>query len=162
MSADHQIYLLLGSNLEQPEVQLKSAIKLLETKAGRIVKKSSRFLTQAWGYNEQPDFLNQVILMHTSLCAEECLQIILSIEKEMGRTRTTPNAPRKIDIDILFFDDLILDKSQLKIPHPEIANRKFVLVPLNEIAPRFIHPVHNKPISELLAICTDNLNVSKM
>ncbi len=158
----HVAYLLTGSNMQNPEVQLKNAIKFIKERIGNITEKSSVYVTAAWGFTNQPDFLNQVLKVETFLEPEECMQTILDIEVQMGRVRTTPNAPRTIDIDILFYDDLILDKPRLTLPHPSISQRKFVLIPMKELEPEFIHPVLNKDISELLALCADTLNVSKM
>ena len=162
MTALHDVFLLLGSNLENPKKQLKNAASLIERYIGTIVKKSSIYRTAAWGNQEQPDFLNRILKVATALDAEDCLHELLEIENKMGRTRTIRNAPRTIDIDIIFFDSLILDKPQLTLPHPFIAERRFVLVPMNEIAPDFIHPLLLKSIAELLQICTDKLDVSKM
>ena len=122
---------------------------------------SGLYSTAAWGNTSQPDFLNQVIEVATSLDAAETLQTILAIEKIMGRTRTVKNAPRVIDIDILFFNNEIITQSDLTIPHPEIQNRRFVLTPLYEIAPQMIHPLLNKTIHELLLQCPDQLAVKK-
>jgi 2-amino-4-hydroxy-6-hydroxymethyldihydropteridine diphosphokinase len=102
-----------------------------------------------------------VIEVATPLDAAETLEIILSIEKNMGRIRTIKNAPRIIDIDILFFNNEIINQSDLIVPHPEIQNRRFVLTPLYEIAPQMIHPVLNKTIEQLLSQCPDQLAVKK-
>lgn len=158
----HIVYLSLGSNLEVPLNQLKTARKLIQEKLGPILAESGIYKTAAWGLEDQPDFLNQVLKIETALEAEELLARILSIEAEMGRVRSIPNAPRKIDIDILFYDDIRLNKNHLAIPHPFIEKRRFVLVPLAEIAPDLIHPASGKNITELLTICPDKLNVSKM
>ncbi len=161
-SGNHIAFLLLGSNLEEPAKQLKKANKLISEHIGKVLKKSSVYKTAAWGLTDQPDFLNQVLKISTLLEPEACMQTLLEIEKQMGRVRTTPNAPRTIDIDILFYDDLILDKPLLTLPHPAIAKRKFVLIPMFELQKLYIHPVLNKTVSELLNLCTDSLNVSKM
>ncbi len=161
-SEKHFAFLLLGSNMEKPAAQLKKALALIDKRIGQVINKSSVYTTAAWGFTDQPDFLNQVLKVATVLEPEECMQTVLEIEKEMGRIRTTPNAPRTIDIDILFYDDLILDKPILTLPHPAIAKRKFVLVPMQELAPEYIHPVLNKNISEILNVCSDTLDVSKM
>ncbi|MEO6229411.1 MAG: 2-amino-4-hydroxy-6-hydroxymethyldihydropteridine diphosphokinase [Ferruginibacter sp.] len=155
-------YLLLGSNMGDSGRQLKSAIKLIEQKIGQVTHKSGLYQTAAWGNTDQPDFLNQVIIVATKLQATELLKQILLIEEEMGRVRTIKNAPRIIDIDILFFNKDIISKKNLTIPHPEIANRKFVLIPLNELSPNFKHPILNKSIHQLLLACTDELNVKKV
>ncbi|MBC7890054.1 MAG: 2-amino-4-hydroxy-6-hydroxymethyldihydropteridine diphosphokinase [Ferruginibacter sp.] len=157
----NKTYLLLGSNMGKSWQQLQTSIKHLEKKIGKVIRKSAIYTTAAWGNTNQPDFLNQVIVIETILTAPETLQHILAIEKKMGRIRTVKNAPRIIDIDILFFNKQIIQLKDLIIPHPEIQNRQFVLVPLNELSPRFKHPVLNKNIHQLLAVCTDQLNVKK-
>ena len=154
-------YLLLGSNMGNSLVLLSTAIEQIEKKIGKIMLHSGLYSTAAWGNTSQPDFLNQVIEVATSLDAAETLQTILAIEKIMGRTRTVKNAPRVIDIDILFFNNEIITRSDLTIPHPEIQNRRFVLTPLYEIAPQMIHPLLNKTIHELLLQCPDQLAVKK-
>ena len=154
-------YLLLGSNMGNSLVLLSTAIEQIEKQIGKRMLQSGLYATAAWGNSSQPDFLNQVIEVATSLDAAETLQTILAIEKIMGRTRTVKNAPRVIDIDILFFNNEIITQSDLTIPHPEIQNRRFVLTPLYEIAPQMIHPLLNKTIHELLLQCPDQLAVKK-
>jgi 2-amino-4-hydroxy-6-hydroxymethyldihydropteridine diphosphokinase len=158
----HQAYLLLGSNLSRPAIQLKRACDFISKKVGQIIKKSYLYQTAAWGKHDQPDFLNQVLLVETHLSPESLLSTILNIEQRMGRVRTIKNAPRKIDIDILFYDDIIIDKTDLKIPHPLIAQRRFVLTPLYEISPDYIHPVHQENMEELLKKCPDPLDVKRI
>jgi 2-amino-4-hydroxy-6-hydroxymethyldihydropteridine diphosphokinase len=140
---------------------LSNAIEEIENKIGPLLLQSNLYATAAWGNTSQPDFLNQVIKLTTNLQAAETLAIILSIEKNMGRIRTVKNAPRIIDIDILFFNNEIINQSNLIVPHPEIQNRRFVLTPLYEIAPQMIHPVLNKTIEQLLSQCPDQLAVKK-
>lgn len=154
-------YLLLGSNMGNSLEQVSTAIELLEKKIGTLLLRSNLYATAAWGNTSQPDFLNQVIEVNTPLNATETLKEILSIEKNMGRIRTVKNAPRIIDIDILFFNNEIINQSDLIVPHPEIQNRRFVLTPLNEMAPQMIHPVFNKTIEQLLSQCPDQLAVKK-
>src|SRR5665647_104760 len=154
-------YLLLGSNMGNSKQQLHTSIKLIGKKIGKVIRRSGLYATAAWGNTNQPDFLNQVIVIETALTATETLQSILAIEKMMGRVRTVKNAPRIIDIDILFFNKEIIIQKDLIIPHPEIQNRRFVLIPLNEISPQFKHPVFNKSIHQLLLVCPDLLNVKK-
>jgi len=154
--------LLLGSNMGKSIEILSTAIEQIEEKIGSVLLGSDLYATAAWGNTSQPDFLNQVIEVATPLDAAETLEIILSIEKNMGRIRTIKNAPRIIDIDILFFNNEIINRSNLIVPHPEIQNRRFVLTPLNEIAPQMIHPVLNKTIEQLLSICPDQLAVKKI
>ncbi|UEG49954.1 2-amino-4-hydroxy-6-hydroxymethyldihydropteridine diphosphokinase [Ferruginibacter lapsinanis] len=157
----NKTYLLLGSNMGNSKEQLLSAQKNIKKQIGKITRLSSLYQTAAWGNTNQPDFLNQVIIVETRLSARETIKTILSIEKEMGRIRTVKNAPRVIDIDILFYNKEIINDNDLKIPHPEIQNRNFVLSPLNELSPNMKHPVLNKTIHYLLTICKDKLNVKK-
>jgi 2-amino-4-hydroxy-6-hydroxymethyldihydropteridine diphosphokinase len=158
----NKIYLLLGSNMGDSRQQLNNAIINIEKKIGRVSRCSGLYQTAAWGNTEQADFLNQVIVAETNLSAEKTMQAILTIETKMGRIRTKKNAPRIIDIDILFFNKDILNEENLVIPHPAIPERRFVLVPLNELAPLFIHPVLKKTNHELLLKCRDKLQVKKI
>ena len=158
----HTLYLLLGSNIGDSSLKLENAIVFIEKKIGIVKKKSSLYATAAWGNVQQNDFINQVILVQTTLTASEVLTQIFGIEQKMGRVRTYKNAAREIDIDILFFDEAIIETNTLTIPHKEIQNRKFVLQPMNEIAPTLLHPVLKKDITTLLNICTDALNVQKI
>ena len=155
------VYLLLGSNMGDSEQLLIVATSMIEKNIGKLVKSSSIYRTAAWGNEDQPDFLNQIIIVSSSLSSSTLLKEIFIIEKEMGRVRTTKNAARVIDIDMLFFNDEIIQTENLTVPHKQIQNRKFVLVPLAEIAPDFIHPVLKKSSLELLSICSDKLNVQK-
>ena len=152
-------YLLIGGNLGDRIQNLADANRLIEEEIGEIIKMSSIYETAAWGITEQPDFLNQVLLVKTKLTAEKMMLVILSIEKKLGRIRTQKNASRIIDIDILFFNNEIINKPQLTIPHPELQNRKFALIPLNEIAPDLIHPVFKQSIKNLLSTSKDTLPV---
>ena len=162
MAVLHDVYLLLGSNLGDPQKRLLTATSIIEQKIGIINTRSNLYQTAAWGNTEQPDFLNQVLKVSTALNADDCLEVILEIESLMGRIRTIRNAPRTIDIDILFYDNLIMNKPHLTIPHPSIAERMFVLAPMNDIAHGLIHPLLLKSIAELVNLCPDKLNVSKM
>ena len=156
------LYLALGSNLAQPQQQLRKAILLIEEQVGEILLRSHVYQTKAWGNKEQPDFFNQVLLVSTKLPALQVLHTSLKIEELMGRTRTEKNAARVIDIDILFFNSEIINFDELTIPHPLLQERNFVLIPLHEIAPRFIHPVLHRSVEELLAACKDELEVKKI
>ena len=141
--------------------QLTKAIQHIEKKIGSVTRRSSLYSTAAWGNTKQPDFLNQVIIVATTLPAEQTMQFILGIEEKMGRIRTTKNAPRIIDIDILFFNKEIIHTGLLDVPHPRLQERNFVLVPLNEISPNLKHPVLHKTMHWLLKHSTDTLTVKK-
>ncbi len=156
------IYLLLGSNQNNPAKQLAKASLAITKHIGAIQRTSGIYQTAAWGNTNQPDFLNQVVIAETALTPEQTMQTILTIEEKMGRIRTKKNAPRIIDIDILFFNKQIIKSKQLEVPHPQIQNRNFVLIPLNELSPNFKHPVLNKTIHQLLRISPDTLTVNKI
>ena len=157
----NKTYLLLGSNIGNSRQQLLQAIKLIKKNTGRVTRQSKLYVTAAWGNTNQPHFLNQVIVVETTLTAIELINNILVIENTMGRIRTVKNAPRIIDIDILFFNKEIIQQKDLIVPHPEIQNRRFVLVPLNELSPGLKHPVLQKTIHQLLKNCSDTLDVKK-
>ncbi len=158
----HKAYLLIGGNEGDRFAHLARARANIEHICGHERLASSVYRTAAWGKEDQPDFLNQVLLTDTELNAEILLQTLLGIETGMGRTRQERYGPRIIDIDILLFDDLVLDKPGLQIPHPRMTERRFVLEPLAQIAPQLLHPVLHRSISELLAICPDPLTVKKI
>jgi len=155
------IFLLLGSNLGNREMFLKQAAAGLEQEVGTIVKTSSVYETQAWGKTDVPDYLNQVLLLNTAFTPQVVLGKILAIEKKLGRERTEKWGSRTIDIDILFYDDQVINEPDLVVPHPQLHLRKFVLEPLAEIAPDFVHPVLNKNILTLNRY-TDALIVKKL
>ena len=157
----NKTYFLLGSNMGNSKGRLSKAILQIEKHIGIITRKSSLYVTAAWGNTKQPDFFNQVITVETNFSALQTMQTILSIEKKMGRIRTLKNAPRIIDIDILFFNKEIIDNKYLSVPHPQIQNRRFVLVPLNQLSPNLRHPVLKKSVHQLLIHCPDKLNVKK-
>jgi len=154
-------YLLIGGNEGDRLVHLKEATERIAKYCGQIIRSSSLYETAAWGKTNQASFLNQVIVIKCNLTAPQLMDMLLEIEGEMGRKRAEKYGPRKIDIDILFFGNEIWDLPQLKIPHPEIANRRFTLEPMNEIAPTFLHPVLQRTMSQLLAESTDMLDVKK-
>lgn len=152
--------LLLGSNLGKREDALGKAVQLIEERAGAVILKSHVYDTSPWGKTDQPSFLNIVIVVGTLLDADQLLKELLLIETEMGRKRdNTKWEPRLIDIDILFFNEEVIDKPQLQVPHPLLKERRFALVPLNEIIPAFVHPVLKLTIEELLIACNDRQEV---
>lgn len=155
------IFLSLGSNQGDRINNLFDARKRLEKQAGKILRASSIYSTAAWGVTDQPDFLNQVIEIETKLTPGLLLDTTKKIETSLGRIRTGKWGARIIDIDILFYRDAILNTSHLVLPHPELPNRNFVLVPFNEIAPGFIHPVLRKNIHDLMETCKDKLAVNR-
>lgn len=155
-------YLILGGNKGDKLKNLQVAIEQLEKKAGRVLKKSDIYVTAAWGNTDQPDFFNQVVCLQTELSAHELLNQLLKIEEESGRIRDAQKwMERTLDIDILFFNDSIIKTDNLTIPHPYIQDRKFVLIPMAEVAPEFMHPELNKNIKTLLDECKDELEVKK-
>lgn len=156
-----QVYLLIGGNLGNRTENLALARELINARCGAIQSASSIYETAAWGEIPQPDYLNQVLEIETQLTPQDLLAGILAIEKELGRYRNARYGPRTIDIDILFYDEMIIHQEHLQIPHPRIAERRFVLTPLNEIAPAFTHPESKKTISWLLENCQDELAVYK-
>ena len=155
-------YLLLGSNLGNRKKYIASAISEIEAKLGSVSQRSSLYQTASWGKHDQPDFINQVIELKTSLEPKDLLSGILGIEADFGRKRIEKWGSRTIDIDILLYDDQIVNEPELIIPHPYLAFRRFCLMPLCEIAPEFIHPVLKKNIQELLFELSDDLLVKRL
>lgn len=153
---------MLGTNVGDRNKNLATALNAIEETVGVTKKKSSVYHTAAWGKTDQPPFYNQVIEIETSLTPQKVLDALLTIEQKMGRKRNEKWGERIIDIDILFYGDKIIETKVLTIPHPQLANRRFTLVPLTEIAPDIIDPKRQKKIKELLAICPDYLDVEKV
>lgn len=146
---EHIVYISLGSNMGNRLANLKNAVSNLAPQM-IVRKKSPVYETPPWGYTDQPAFLNQVVMAETYLEADALLGHLKRLEAALGREPSFQNGPRLIDMDILFYDDIILDSQPLSIPHPRLHQRAFVLVPLNDIAPELVHPVLGKPVSELL------------
>lgn len=157
----HKAYILLGSNMGRREDFLNKAKRLIETEAGSVSQQSSVYETAAWGNTHQKAFLNQVIIISTGLSPDALMHTLLMIEQQLGRIRTQKFGPRTIDLDILFYDTLVVKTKQVTIPHPAIQDRRFVLVPLTELSPRKIHPVYKQTVASLLKNCADDLAVKK-
>jgi len=156
-------YLILGGNIGNRLQNLQEAIQLISKKAGLITETSDVFTTSAWGNTDQPDFLNQAVCLQTHLTAEDLLETLISIEQLLGRVRDHQKwTERVIDIDILFYNRDIINTPDLKIPHPYLQERMFVLVPMAQLASMFVHPALNKNIQTLLLECTDKLEVIKL
>jgi 2-amino-4-hydroxy-6-hydroxymethyldihydropteridine diphosphokinase len=158
----NKAYLLTGGNLGNREQNLAKARELITQQCGSIIAASSLYETAAWGNTDQPAFLNQALEISTALTARQLIRKILKAEKKMGRIREEKYGPRIIDIDILLFNNEIHNYPLLKLPHPEMQNRRFALLPLAEIAPHITHPVLKKTITQLLDACPDELPVRKI
>lgn len=156
----NEVYLQLGSNIGERLDNLNQSIKIITERIGNVLEKSSVYESTPWGVENQRNFLNQVIFVKSNFDPYTILDLVLQIEKDMGRIRIEKWGERIIDIDILFIDDLIIESENLCIPHEFIARRKFVLQPMFEIAAGFIHPKLNKTISQLLEECIDDEKVN--
>jgi 2-amino-4-hydroxy-6-hydroxymethyldihydropteridine diphosphokinase len=148
----HTVYLALGSNLGDRAANLKEAVASL-TPQMTVKAKSHVYETPPWGFEDQPKFLNQVLKVQTYLDPEQMLKHIKRLEVALGRKASFRNGPRSIDIDILFYDDLVLNTPTLTIPHPRLHERGFVLLPMMDIAPDLVHPVTKKSVREMVAFC---------
>ena len=156
------VYILLGSNLGDQLSNLQEACSFLKAKSIKVIASSPLYRTKAWGNVNQDDFLNVILNVETKLDANQLLNELLAIEILMGRVRGQLQwMPRLIDIDILYFNDEIIQLPHLKIPHPYIAERRFTLIPLNDLAPNFIHPKLNLSNNKLLQKCEDKSEVVK-
>ncbi len=154
-------YLLLGGNLGDVEKTFKSVINDLNDLAGSVDIVSGLYVSEPWGFASPDPFLNQALLLKTLKTPHELIDILLEIETRRGRTRNIQGlASRSVDIDILFFDDLIINDERLVIPHPRIHIRNFALIPLCEIAPGLVHPVFKKTILDLKETSNDTLGVT--
>jgi len=154
------VILGIGTNLGNRGNNLKKAIASIRDHIGTVLESSSVYETEPWGFEAQDQFLNMVVKVETNLTPSGILGRILMIESLLGRTRDEKQyTSRVIDIDILFYEDLVIDEESLKIPHPKIHERNFVLVPLCEIEPEMIHPVLNKSAASLLKTCKDKSKV---
>ena len=155
------VYIITGGNIGPAEEHLATAAQQLQQRCGTIIDRSDIYETQPWGKTDQALFLNQVLVLETTLSAREILNEIVGIELQMGRERLEKNGPRIIDADILFYNHQIINEPGLVVPHPRIAYRRFVLEPLNQVAPAYIHPVIYKTVTQMLDECADTLEVKK-
>ncbi len=157
----HTLVLHTGTNIENRFAHLQKANFNLEQIVGKITKQSHIYETAAWGNEDQNDFLNQALLLETEFSARRVMHEILSLEYKMGRNRGLRWQPRIIDIDIIFYDSEVIEKKSLIVPHEHMANRRFVLQPLCDIIPDFVHPTLQKSMTNLLKDCPDPLEVKK-
>jgi 2-amino-4-hydroxy-6-hydroxymethyldihydropteridine diphosphokinase len=157
----NHVYLLIGGNMGDRMRNLAMAREHLAERCGTMLQHSSVYETAAWGTEDQPDFLNQVVLLQTLLEPRDLLRAILDIEHGMGRFRAEKYGPRVMDIDILLYDDAIISEPGLQVPHPRMASRRFALTPLAEIAGNRTHPQTGKTIATMLEECDDPLPVDK-
>jgi 2-amino-4-hydroxy-6-hydroxymethyldihydropteridine diphosphokinase len=153
--------LLIGGNLGDRTGHLQQAVEQIDKQIGKVEKISALYETAAWGHVEQPDYLNQALLVSTEMDARTLLETVLAIEHNIGRIRRQKWGARVIDIDIIFYNDAIINQPDLKVPHPQMQFRQFVLVPLGEILPDWQHPVLHQSVSTLLENCTDELPAVK-
>jgi 2-amino-4-hydroxy-6-hydroxymethyldihydropteridine diphosphokinase len=159
MAENNTAYLLTGSNMGDREAHLNHAKALIEKHIGTVKEISRLYETQAWGKTDQPNFYNQALAVETNQFPQQVLKNILKIEQEMGRIRTEKWEERVIDIDILLFNEEIIEDDNLKIPHPHLHERNFALVPLMDVAGEVMHPVLNLPVEEVYFECRDTLEV---
>ncbi|WP_316818378.1 2-amino-4-hydroxy-6-hydroxymethyldihydropteridine diphosphokinase [Pedobacter nyackensis] len=157
------VYLLLGSNLGDRDELINAGLREVAFRIGDVFSTSSFYETAAWGKEDQPSFLNVAVGVTTIMSPLEVLETALQIESELGRVRYEKWGERLIDIDVIFYGDRVVDMGdRLQIPHPQMQYRKFVLEPLAEIASKFVHPVLQLKISEILERLNDNLSVTKI
>ncbi|HSZ21326.1 MAG TPA: 2-amino-4-hydroxy-6-hydroxymethyldihydropteridine diphosphokinase [Candidatus Acidoferrum sp.] len=154
------IYLSLGSNLGDRAANLERAIEALQGIGAPVLRRSSIYETEPVDFLAQPWFLNCVVEAETSLAARQLLEALQEIERKLGSRKRVPRGPRIIDLDILFYDAKVIHESGIEIPHPRLAERRFVLVPLVELAPEFRHPALHKTAAELLSATPDRSEVT--
>lgn len=157
------LYLCIGGNLGEREANLEEAIEFIDFNFGDVLAVSSVYESEPWGMNDVPNFLNQVVHLQSELSNEELLAEIAELEEFFGRERSSEGyVSREMDIDVLFIGDEIIATETFQVPHPRLAERRFVLEPLVELVPDFIHPTMKKSVSEILKACTDQGKVTRL
>ncbi|MCX7695914.1 MAG: 2-amino-4-hydroxy-6-hydroxymethyldihydropteridine diphosphokinase [Caloramator sp.] len=151
----NRVFIAFGSNIGDRYETVKRAFELIEENGMKIIKKSNIYETEPYGYKNQPPFINGVILVETELTCREVLERLLQIEKQLGRERIIRWGPRTIDLDIIFYNCEIYNEEDLKVPHPDMQNREFVLKPLCDIEPDFVHPILNKSVKEIYVLLNE-------
>jgi 2-amino-4-hydroxy-6-hydroxymethyldihydropteridine diphosphokinase len=161
LSARAQVIIGLGSNLNDRFAALSCTLSLLKEEAGEIVAVSSVWETEPWGFEADDQFLNMVVVIETGKQPRQLMQLFRSLEGRMGRKRSGGGRyeSRIIDIDILLWEDRVISMPGLEVPHPRLADRRFVLEPLSEVAPDVVHPVTGLTVKEMLALCDDRSDV---
>jgi 2-amino-4-hydroxy-6-hydroxymethyldihydropteridine diphosphokinase len=154
-----RVFLLLGSNQGDKRGHIQRAVDQIGRRAGRLIRRSSLYQTEAWGKEDQDDFINQAIEIETGLSPQELLVLLLDIEKEIGRIRREKWEARVIDIDILFYGNKQVNEPDLQIPHPHFQERNFAILPMMELAPDFVHPKSQLTIEEIYTRSKDPLDV---
>ena len=150
----HLAYIAVGSNLGDKEAYIRRGVEALSRKEKCVVERVSELIvTKPYGVEEQPDFLNGMIELRTLLFPQELLDVLHQVEQEANRERNMRWGPRTLDLDIIFYDDCVVDQEKLQIPHPDMENRQFVLKPLAELAPYLRHPLNGKTVKQMLAYC---------
>ena len=157
-------YISLGSNIGNKTQNISLAINEIAPSIGELLKRSSNYISEPWGFNSTENFINAAITIQTKFSPTELIKKLQLIEKKMGRIRSQNNCytDRIIDIDIIYFNNDIINTIELTIPHPNLYTRKFVLAPLNEIVPHYIDPMNKKTIVELLENCSDDSTLEKV
>ena len=159
----HQVFLGIGGNTGNKQDNFDKVYTFIKNELGEVLRSSSVYETSPWGFQSEDNFWNQILVVETEYSPEELLQKVAKIENWFGRERgTTGYTSRKMDIDILYFDELVIETENLTIPHPQIANRLFVLVPLAEIAPEFVHPLLKITTLEMVENCPDKSEINKI
>jgi len=153
------VYIALGSNVGDRAAMLGRAIDAMNSAGMRVLRQSSFYVTEPVDAPGQAWFLNAVVEAETSLLPLQLLHALLRIERELGRRRTTPHGPRTVDLDILFYGSSVIQSRELEVPHPRLPERRFVLVPLVQLAPEFRHPALHKSVAQLLADTPDRSEV---